>query len=120
MGDDLNFSEILKHLENAYSLTSKIWNDEGLPKVVNLACDLRLLGFDLTGYSQREADDRVAAALGEAHVKTAIQNRLAFLAAKDFANADRIRNELLEQGIQLKDGKDPVSGERVTTWEVKR
>jgi cysteinyl-tRNA synthetase len=26
----------------------------------------------------------------------------------------------LEQGIQLKDGKDPVTGERVTTWEVKR
>ena len=49
-----------------------------------------------------------------------ISQRLAFLAAKDFANADRIRNELLEHGIQLKDGKDPVTGERVTTWEVKR
>jgi cysteinyl-tRNA synthetase len=23
-------------------------------------------------------------------------------------------------GIQLKDGKDPVTGEPVTTWEVKR
>ncbi len=49
-----------------------------------------------------------------------ILKRLAFLAAKDFANADRIRNELLAQGIQLKDGKDPATGERVTTWEVKR
>ena len=39
--------------------------------------------------------------------------------AKDFTNADRIRNELLEQGIQLKDGKD-AEGNRVTTWEVKR
>ncbi len=37
-----------------------------------------------------------------------------------FAEADRIRDELLEQGIQLKDGKDPDTGERVTTWEVKR
>ncbi len=27
---------------------------------------------------------------------------------------------LLAQGIQLKDGKDPATGERVTTWEVKR
>ncbi len=34
--------------------------------------------------------------------------------------ADRIRDELLAQGIQLKDGKDPETGERVTTWEVKR
>ena len=26
----------------------------------------------------------------------------------------------LAQGVQLKDGKDPATGERVTTWEVKR
>ena len=28
--------------------------------------------------------------------------------------------DLLAQGIQLKDGKDPATGERITTWEVKR
>ncbi len=39
---------------------------------------------------------------------------------KNWAEADRIRDELLQQGIQLKDGKDPETGERVTTWEVKR
>ncbi len=42
------------------------------------------------------------------------------IAQKNWAEADKIRDELLAQGIQLKDGKDPVSGERVTTWEVKR
>ena len=42
------------------------------------------------------------------------------IAAKDWPSADRIRDELLAQGIQLKDGKDPDTGERVTTWEVKR
>ncbi len=41
-------------------------------------------------------------------------------ATKNWAEADRIRDELLAQGIQLKDGKDPATGERVTTWEVKR
>ncbi|WP_186393831.1 MULTISPECIES: cysteine--tRNA ligase [unclassified Pannonibacter] len=46
--------------------------------------------------------------------------RLEFLKAKNFAEADRIRDELLAQGIQLKDGKDPITGERTTTWEVKR
>ena len=55
----------------------------------------------------------------DAFVQSTITQRLAFLAAKDFANADRIRNELLEQGIQLKDSKD-ADGNRVTTWEVKR
>jgi cysteinyl-tRNA synthetase len=34
--------------------------------------------------------------------------------------ADRIRDELSAMGIQLKDAKDPATGETVTTWEVKR
>ena len=42
------------------------------------------------------------------------------LKAKNFAEADRIRDDLAGKGIQLKDGKDPQTGERVTTWEVKR
>jgi hypothetical protein len=37
-----------------------------------------------------------------------------------FAESDRIRDELAAMGIQLKDGKDPVTGELTTTWEVKR
>jgi len=49
-----------------------------------------------------------------------INRRLAFIRDKNWAEADRIRDELLAQGIQLKDGKDPVTGERVTTWEVRR
>ncbi|MGN6144449.1 MAG: CysS/YqeB C-terminal domain-containing protein, partial [Mesorhizobium sp.] len=53
-------------------------------------------------------------------VAAAIARRLAVIAAKDWAEADRIRDELLAKGIQLKDGKDPATGERITTWEVKR
>ena len=49
-----------------------------------------------------------------------VARRLAFIREKNWAEADRIRDELLAQGIQLKDGKDPATGERVTTWEVKR
>ncbi len=49
-----------------------------------------------------------------------VNQRLALIRDKNWAEADKIRDELLAQGIQLKDGKDPVSGERVTTWEVKR
>ncbi|MCZ4289067.1 cysteine--tRNA ligase [Hoeflea alexandrii] len=53
-------------------------------------------------------------------LEESIQKRLEYLKAKNWPEADRIRDELLEQGIQLKDGKDPQTGERVTTWEVKR
>ncbi|PSJ51012.1 cysteine--tRNA ligase [Kumtagia ephedrae] len=47
-------------------------------------------------------------------------SRLAFIRDKNWEEADRIRDELLVEGIQLKDGKDPNTGERVTTWEVRR
>jgi cysteinyl-tRNA synthetase len=49
-----------------------------------------------------------------------IAERLERLKARDFAAADAIRAELAERGIMLKDGKDPATGERVTTWELKR
>jgi cysteinyl-tRNA synthetase len=58
--------------------------------------------------------------LSDQEIVEAVDARLAFIAAKNWAEADRIRDELLAKGIQLKDGKDPETGERVTTWEVKR
>ncbi|MDQ0421809.1 cysteinyl-tRNA synthetase [Peteryoungia aggregata LMG 23059] len=62
-----------------------------------------------------EVSDDLSAA-----VQALVDLRLEMLKAKNFAEADRIRDELGEKGIQLKDGKDKESGERVTTWEVKR
>jgi cysteinyl-tRNA synthetase len=62
-----------------------------------------------------EVDEALASA-----VDALVAMRLEMLKAKDFAEADKIRNELADKGIQLKDGKDPATGERVTTWEVKR
>jgi cysteinyl-tRNA synthetase len=60
-------------------------------------------------------DDAIAAA-----VDSLVEMRLEMLKAKNFAEADRIRDDLLAKGIQLKDGKDKETGERVTTWEIKR
>jgi cysteinyl-tRNA synthetase len=53
-------------------------------------------------------------------IESSLQARNAARAAKNFAEADRIRDELAEMGIRLKDGKDPETGEPVTTWEVAR
>jgi cysteinyl-tRNA synthetase len=74
-----------------------------------------LNALELLGLNTQAPDD-----VDIAVVEEAIKVRAAFIAKKNWAEADRIRDELLAQGIQLKDGKDPVSGERVTTWEVKR
>lgn len=53
-------------------------------------------------------------------VEQQIDRRLTLLRDKNFAEADRIRDELAAQGIQLMDYKDPETGERRTKWEVKR
>jgi cysteinyl-tRNA synthetase len=49
-----------------------------------------------------------------------IAARSAARAEKNWAEADRIRDELDAMGIQVMDAKDPDTGELVTTWEVKR
>lgn len=82
---------------------------EGNAAAASLKAALQFLGFSLA-----------TAVIDEQVVSKTIAERLALIAAKDWAEADRIRDALLAQGIQLKDGKDPVTGERITTWEVKR
>lgn len=62
-----------------------------------------------------EVSDDLSAA-----VQALVDMRLEMLKSKNFAEADKIRDELAAKGIQLKDGKDKETGERVTTWEVKR
>jgi cysteinyl-tRNA synthetase len=54
-----------------------------------------------------------------AEIEALIAARLEARRAKNFAESDRIRDELAAMGIALKDGKDPA-GEPTTTWEVKR
>jgi cysteinyl-tRNA synthetase len=81
---------------------------------------MRLLGFaeiELLSHSvaQLGVDKEEARELD-----SIVLARLTALADKNFAEADRIRDELAAQGIQLMDDKDPETGERRTRWEVKR
>jgi cysteinyl-tRNA synthetase len=96
LSDDIDFAQY--HL---------LMNDADLPPSALMAA-ANLVGLDL---SELETD---------VDVQAFVSRRLALIREKNWAEADKIRDELLAQGIQLKDGKDPVSGERVTTWEVKR
>ncbi|MBW9066048.1 cysteine--tRNA ligase [Rhizobium herbae] len=64
---------------------------------------------------ETEIDEALASA-----VDALVAMRLEMLKAKNFAEADKIREDLAVKGVQLKDGKDAATGERVTTWEVKR
>jgi cysteinyl-tRNA synthetase len=71
-----------------------------------LASTLRALGFDRRPESKRMVDKN--------KVETMIATRLEARKAKNFAESDRIRDELAAMGVVLKDSKDG------TTWEIAR
>jgi cysteinyl-tRNA synthetase len=104
LSDDLATYGAFQHLTQLASEAS----DGDAPAASSLKTALEFFGFD------------VSAEVDHAVVEASIARRLAVIAEKNWAEADRIRDELLAQGIQLKDGKDPATGERITTWEVKR
>ncbi len=111
LGDDLNTAKAIAELH----AHDKRGDHAGLK------ASLQLMGFDearlgeLTAEADAEADMK-----DTARIDDLIAARLAARKAKNFAESDRIRDELAAMGIQLKDGKDPATGEPVTTWEVMR
>ena len=88
-----------------------------------LAAGLRFLGVDMDSYDpdwvQADARSALTPEL-EARIAALVTARLAARKAKDFKEADRIRDELAALGIKLKDAKDPATGEITTTWEIAR
>jgi cysteinyl-tRNA synthetase len=107
--DDLNFHRASVALDAIARKANRGTDTAG----ACLAATLEFLGFPLDSLLKETGD-------APSGVNEAIAARLAALNARDFATADQIRNDLLAQGIQLKDGKDPATGARTTTWEVKR
>ncbi|PSC05724.1 cysteine--tRNA ligase [Alsobacter soli] len=80
--------------------------------------DLLHNSLDLLGVRWNRAD-KISGEF-RAEIDALIAARLEARRQKNWAESDRIRDELAAMGIQLKDGKDPATGEAVTTWEVKR
>jgi cysteinyl-tRNA synthetase len=112
--DDLNTNEAIASLHAQAGVLAdrtKHGEPDHNRRLSEFRQSLRLLGI------QVEADQ---AQIDDDAINPIVVKRLALLAAKNWVEADRIRDELLAQGIQLKDGKDPATGERITTWEVKR
>ncbi|HEV2553279.1 MAG TPA: cysteine--tRNA ligase [Bosea sp. (in: a-proteobacteria)] len=94
-----------------------IRNPESASAVVAAA---RVLGLMQHSPVEWRAQKIANACVDETLVRSLIDNRLDARRAKNFAESDRIRDELAAMGIALKDGKDPASGEPTTSWEVKR
>ena len=87
---------------------------------------LQFLGFsgertNIERVRHGHTGDHLTVAVAEdAFVEKLVSARNSARAAKNFKEADRIRDELAAMGIALKDAKDPKTGELVTTWEVAR
>jgi cysteinyl-tRNA synthetase len=96
ISDDLNTPKALAWLHNA--------------PPEELAGGMRLLGFS----GRPPVDKTLRKDIDEAWLVSQIEARLAARKAKNFKESDRIRDELLAQGIVLKDGPQG------TTWEVKK
>jgi cysteinyl-tRNA synthetase len=97
LSDDLNTPAAIASLHQADDMA--------------LAGGLGFLGFSNVQLKiGRKAE---AATIEEPEIHRAIEARKAARAAKNFAESDRIRDELLARGIVLKDGPGG------TTWEVK-
>ena len=92
--DDLNTPKAIAELHAMH----------GRREQAALAATLAALGFARRPQSRRQVDEAAIVAL--------IEERRAARAAKDFAQSDRIRDELQAMGVILKDSK---SG---TTWEL--
>ncbi|TCD14273.1 cysteine--tRNA ligase [Oricola cellulosilytica] len=114
--DDLNTPLFINQLQGLYKEANAGDGDAQIA----FRLGMNLLGFDEIEYAAKAllgigVSDELRSEIG---IK--VDERLALIRDKNWAEADQIRDELLAQGIQLKDGKDPETGERVTTWEVKR
>jgi cysteinyl-tRNA synthetase len=67
------------------------------------------------GFAGKLSSPKAETAVDEATVNGLITARLDARKAKNWAESDRLRDELAKMGIAIKDNKDGT-----TSWEVKR
>jgi cysteinyl-tRNA synthetase len=114
LSDELNVSEALSFL-HARSKVARSRRDNRVSE--ELAACLKFLGV-WAGETSLEIYSygyEVHTTLSSADVQPLIDARNEARKAKNWAESDRIRDELAEMGIAIKDNKDGT-----TTWEIKR
>jgi cysteinyl-tRNA synthetase len=114
LSDDLNTPSAISILHGIAKSAQR-----NVESAAQLKATLQFLGV----YGEEKRGDFAvgveARSVDAAKIESLIGARNAARKAKDFKEADRLRDELAAMGIQLKDAKDKATGEIVTTWEVK-
>ncbi|MGI9478021.1 MAG: cysteine--tRNA ligase [Hyphomicrobiaceae bacterium] len=120
LSDDLNTPRVVAELYRLLAESRKSERQASATDAARVLCaSCRFLGIDVEEVNLEQLA-RGAMDIDESRIAALIQERLDARAAKDFARGDEIRDQLAAEGIQLKDGKDPQTGQPMTTWEVKR
>ena len=109
LADDLNTHSALTSLDRLFNTTGDGQSDANR----QLGADLVFLG--LASRSELKKPHAGFMSVDVDKVQALIDARLAARAAKNWAESDRLRDELVAMSITLKDNKDGT-----TTWEVKR
>ena len=136
MNDDLNTPRAIAELHRLFNEAQNapiyksdrmdksrgLINDGSYAAANQMAAGLRFLGVDLElhniGWADKQQRSKVSPE-DEVRILELIAARLDARKAKDFAESDRIRDELAGMGIALKDTKNKETGEIETTWEVR-
>jgi cysteinyl-tRNA synthetase len=117
LSDDLNTPKAIAELHVMRNRISSAGHDD---HAIELAQNLAFLGFDRESFLAWEAKKKAeilgtSSGLDEAAIEKLIDARNAARKAKNFKEADRIRDELKAMSIELEDKKDGT-----TVWKVKR
>jgi cysteinyl-tRNA synthetase len=117
LSDDLNSPKAIAEL---HVIRNRISTAGEGPHAVELAQNLAFLGFDRASFLAWEEKKtaealKTSSGLDETAIKKLIDARNAARKAKNFKEADRIRDELKAKGVELEDKKDGG-----TAWRMKR
>ena len=116
LNDDLNTPKAIAQLHKLRSETAHGSRDAA----VSLKACAQILGLLQEDAADWKTWRPALQKIDEKKIEMAISARLAARKSKDWAEADRIRDDLAAKGIVLKDGRDPETGKPTTTWEIKR
>ncbi len=113
LSDDLNTPEAIAEINRLFEMLRRGGPDAGIAGMLKASCEF--LGLHLAEVNLNQMLRASRNDLDEAKIAALISARIAARQHKNWAESDRIRDELLAMGIQIKDNKDGT-----TTWEVKR